>query len=190
MKNCTWCSSELSRFRGNNYQSGDLCCSSRADKHPTPWAMLSENDTVLNGWNFIVFLPLPLLSLWAFYFTKVWTQFFCRWGEKTERGPIKNMKGPSSQNIRHRKTTQSHHRIYQNWQGKVDCWVGIDRAAFHWETAAPFSSPAPMPRRKTLERWCSWCCSGHSDDWIMKQRPNLSCRAAYSYWCWCKEVVV
>lgn len=151
MKNCTWCSSELSRFRGNNYQSGDLCCSSRADKHPTPRAMLSENNTVLNALNFIV-RPLPhLLSLWAFYFTKVWTQFFCRWGEKTrEREPIKNMKGPSSQNIRHRKTTQSHHRIYQNWQGKVDCWVGIDRAVFHRETVAP----SPVPQKASDVKLC------------------------------------
>lgn len=40
MKNCTWCSSELSRFRGNNYQCGDLCFSRPDDKHPAPWGMV------------------------------------------------------------------------------------------------------------------------------------------------------
>lgn len=40
MKNCTRCSSELSRFRGNNYQCGDLCFSRLHDKHPAPWGMV------------------------------------------------------------------------------------------------------------------------------------------------------
>lgn len=86
-----------------------------------------------------------------------------------ERRTIKNMKGPSSQNIRHRKTTQSHHRIYQNWQGKVDCWVGIDRAVFHGETAALRLSR--QRGGKAMWRWRS-CCYGHSNDRIRKQRPE------------------
>ena len=92
----------------------------------------------------------PSLPPSEVYFTKVWTHFFVDGGKKKKkkrkRGTIKNMKGPSSQNIRHRKTTQSHDRIYQNWQVKVDCWVSIDWAIFHWEsTGSQLSSRCTKP---------------------------------------------
>lgn len=94
-------------------------------QRPEVW---SENDTVLNGLNFIVsstpftpsnFPPSSSLPL-RFYFTKVWTHFFVDGGKK-KRETIKNMKSPSSQKIRHRKTSQSYDCIYQNWQ--VKSWL-------------------------------------------------------------------
>lgn len=138
MKNCTWCSSELSRFRGNNYQSGDLCFSSPTDKHPEPWG------TVGKWYSFkrvkfhcppppslLLISPL-LLSLRGFISQKC-EHIFLLMGWKKEWETIKNMKSPSSQNIRHRKTTLSYDWIYQNWQVKVDCCVSIDWAIFQWK---------------------------------------------------------
>lgn len=158
MKNCTWCSSELSRFRGNNYQSGDLCFSSPADKHPAPWGMVWKWYSFKRV-KFHCFLHPPLpplttplpLSLPLRFISQKCEHIFLSMGakkkkKKRKRGTIKNMKGPSSQNIRHRKTTQSHDRIYQNWQVKVDCWVSIDWAIFHWEsTGSQLSSRCTKP---------------------------------------------
>lgn len=94
MKNCTCWSSELSRFRGNNYHTGDLCFFSPADKYPVPWGIWSENDTVLNWLNFIVSHP-PSSSLpLRFYFTKVWTQFFVDGGKKGKEGNNKEYERP------------------------------------------------------------------------------------------------
>lgn len=143
MKNCTWCSSELSRFRGNNYQSGDLCFSSPTDKHPEPWG------TVGKWYSFKrvkfhcpppFFSFLPSFSPLEVLFHKSVNTFFCWWGKKKEWETIKNMKSPSSQNIRHRKTTLSYDWIYQNWQVKVDCCVSIDWAIFQWKTIASWLS--------------------------------------------------
>lgn len=172
MKNCTRCSSELSRFRGNNYQSGDLCFSRPDDKHPAPWGMVWKWYNFKRV-KFHCFLhplppspiphPPPLLSLWAFYFAKVRAQFFCRWGQKKKKKrekrkeTIKNIKGPSSQNIRHRETTQSHDEIYQNWQVKVDCWSSIDWAIFHWETQPRGALLCAIARRRVPVCGDGWC---------------------------------
>lgn len=152
MKNCTWCSSDLSRFRGNNYQSGDLCFPSSSDKHPAPWGMVGKWYSFKRVKFHCCPPPSPTLltpppfSPSEVLFHKSVDTFFCRWGQKKKSETIKNMKSPSSQNIRHRKTTQSYDWIYQNWQVKVDCWVSIDWAIFHRDsTASSLSSQCTKP---------------------------------------------
>lgn len=99
----------------------------------------SENDTVLNGLNFIVppppslLLISPLLLSLRGFISQKCEHIFLLMGWKKEWETIKNMKSPSSQNIRHRKTTLSYDWIYQNWQVKVDCCVSIDWAIFQWK---------------------------------------------------------
>lgn len=130
MKN--WRSSELSRFRGNNYQSGDLCFSSPADKHPVPWGGVRKWYSF--KWvKFHCFLRLTPPLFPQRFISQSATTFFCFDGGKKSRETIKNMKSQSSQNIRHHKTTLSYDWIYQNWQVKVGCWVSADWTILHWE---------------------------------------------------------
>lgn len=155
MKN--WCSSELSRFRGNNYQSSDLCFSSPANKHPVPWGTLGKWYSF--KWvKFHCFLRLPppstSLPLRGFISQKCEHIFFILMGAKKKTQTIKNMKSPSSQNIRHHKTTQSYDWIYQNWQVKVDCLVSADWAILHWTSTASYLFPPSTTacRRDTYKR--------------------------------------
>lgn len=153
MKN--WCSSELSRFKGNNYQSSDLCFSSPANKHPVPWGTLGK----WYSFKWVKFhsmstpLPPPSTSsppstsfpLRGFISQKC-EHIFLFWRGQKNAETIKNMKSPSSQNIRHHKTTQSYDWIYQNWQVKVDCLLSVDWAILHGP-APPLSCfhRAPKP---------------------------------------------
>ena len=172
MKNCTLCSSVLSRFRGNNYQSSDLCFASPTDKHPAPWGMVARWYTFKWGGEFHRFVwppsycypdrhhhphpttdpslvvPSDLLS------RKTAKTFFLSIGtNKGKRENIKEYESPSSHNIRHCKTTQSYDWIYQNCQIKVDCWVSINWAIFLWDSkVSPVEWEWEWGREKERER--------------------------------------
>lgn len=69
-----------------------------------------------------------------------------------KRKTIKNMKGPSSQNIRQGQTTYSYDWIYQNWHIQVDCWVPVDWVIFYQDSRAhPWSqlNIVACPRKST-----------------------------------------
>lgn len=106
------------------------------------WALLARSSAMMTSERVKFhrrFYPLVRLAMllfspfffFSFYFHQTSPGFDGGRREWGGGGAIKNMKGPSSQNIRQWQTSYSDDRIDQIWQVKVDCWAPVDWAVFH-----------------------------------------------------------